>query len=97
MDLKSAFEYAKNNDIIFEDIDAIPRKMIIPKESQYVTNYGSYFCYRYKDTVILDIEPQLSKNCLPSLVELSKICKLNIKNMKKQEIINQLQNYIEFL
>ena len=34
---------------------------------------------------------------LPIIKFLSKLCKLNIKNMKKQEIINQLQNYIIFL
>jgi hypothetical protein len=85
-------------DLQFDDINLTPRKIIIPKESQYtINNHGSFFTFKYNNTIYRDIYCNLNENILPTIQFLSKLCKLNIKNMKKQEVLNQLQNYIIFL
>lgn len=97
MDYNIAMNYVKNNEVQFEDINAVPRKVIIPKESQYSIGNNYYFAYKYNNRIVLDIPLPLSKNIIPTLKDLAKLCKLDIKNMNKQEIINQLENYIIFL
>lgn len=97
MSYSQAYNYVKNNNIQFEDINSVPRKIIIPKEAQYTTEYGTYFNYKNDNRIVLDNYRILSKNTLPTLKELSKICKLDSKNLNKQEIINQLENHIIFL
>ena len=85
-------------DLQFDDINLTPRKIIIPKESQYIIgDFGPFFSFKYNNIIYRDIYCNLNENILPIIKFLSKICKLNSKNMKKQEIIDQLQNYIIFL
>jgi hypothetical protein len=85
-------------DLQFDDINLTPRKIIIPKESQYtIDDFGQFFTFRYNNRIYKDINCNLNENLLPTIKFLSKLCKLDSKNMKKQEIINQLQNYIIFV
>jgi hypothetical protein len=96
MSYKIAFDYVKNNDMIFEDVNETSRKIIIVVELQYIIQGEKYFNFRNEGKICMDINCNLSKNCLVTLKELCKVCKLKVNLMKKQDIINQLENYVVF-
>jgi hypothetical protein len=96
MSYKIAFDYVKNNDMIFEDVNETSRKIIIIVELQYTIQGEKYFNFRNESKICMDNNCNLSKNCLVTLKELCKVCKLKVNLMKKQDIINQLENYVIF-
>jgi hypothetical protein len=97
MSYKIAYNFVKNNDMIFEDVNGTSRKIIIVKELQYTIQGEKYFNFRNEGKIFMDNNCNLSKNYLVTLKELCKVCKLKVNLMKKQDIINQLENYVIFL
>jgi len=97
MSYNIAYHYVKNNDMLFENMNT-SRKMIIVKELQY-TNYNTeYFNFKTEEGgIYVRYRRTLNKNNLKILRLLAKECNLVITSMKKEEIIDILENYIIFL
>jgi len=97
MSYKIAYNYVKNNNMIYEDTDQIERKLIILSELQHISDGIKYFNFRNNGVIYMDNYCDLSKNSLGILKELSRLCNLDVTSMKKQDILNQLENYVVFL
>jgi len=83
--------------MIYEDTDQIVRKLIIVSELQHIRDGIKYFNFKKEGLIFMDNYCDLSKNHLSTLKELSKLCNLDVKSMRKQDILNQLENYVVFL
>ena len=97
MSYKSVYNYVKNNNMIFENMHTI-RKIIIVKELQYTKYNTKYFSFKTSEGAIwMNNRCMLHKNNLIILKLLAEECNLDITSMKKDEIIDHLNNYIIFL
>jgi hypothetical protein len=97
MAYKIAYNYVKNNNMIYEDTYHIGRKLIIVSELQHIRDGIKYFNFRNNGVIYMDNYCDLSKNSLGILKELNRLCNLDVTSMKKQDILNQLENYVVFL
>jgi hypothetical protein len=97
MSYKIAYDYVKNNNMIYEDTHQIGRKLIILSELQHISGGIKYFNFKNEGVIFMDNYCDLSKNRLCILKELSRLCNLDVTSMKKQDILNQLENYVVFL
>jgi folate-binding Fe-S cluster repair protein YgfZ len=97
MSYNIAYDYVINNDMLFENMNT-SRKIIIVKELQYTKYNTKYFSFKTSKGVIwMHNRCMLHKNNLIILKLLAEECNLDITSMKKDEIIDHLNNYIIFL